>query len=968
MADPRRSRLAAAVVLTVSWCIAVGGLGLASIRSSAAAPLEASQAAPERHAAGLFLDRVEPLLRSTCAECHNDKRAEGGLRTLTREALLSGGDSGPALVPGRPDDSLIVRAIRRHDDEISAMPPDETLAADLVAAVETWVAAGAPWARRPMKLMEDEPEVLEMLSQGGAEYGVETTDKASGGMSIRVKSPWRFAERVPGWEWKVREHPGDDEYRYLRLSWKARGETTPMVEIAYDGRWPDAKSPKGRITAGPTRSDLVSRSLSPDPPREWTTITIDLWDELGDCTVTGICLAANGARDAGEALFDAIVIGRDLESLEVYTPSRALESLASRKRMGAARTDARNPVARRWGGERLDLWSLARPVKPAVPAVAAAPAPIDAFHRDALAHKSLAASPPADPATLARRVIHDLTGLPATAAEIASFVAAAQAGESEANAAYENLVDRLLASPAYGEHLGRLWLDAVRYADTNGCERDEFRPEIWRYRDWVIEAFNADMPYDEFLGRQFAGDELAGAAPAGSEAAKSLAATGFLRLGPYDSTAAVFQETERHRAEVLAEIVSTAGSAVLGMTMSCCNCHDHKYDPLLQSDFYRLQAFFQQTEAKDTAIEGVGTVSLVTDAAGTIPPTRLLAQGNHREPREEVEPGVLAVFDPNPLPAATTPGGQTTGRRTALADWVASADNPLTPRVIVNRVWQRLFGRGIVATPNDFGFRGAAPTHPELFDWLTVTFVEEGWSLKKLHRRILLSAAYRQSSAHDPAKATIDLDNRLVWRQNPRRLEAEAIRDAILAVSGLLRDERGGPPRWPPVDDAILETSPAILEFLKDGAEGRKQGWYAQPLEETFVRSIYLVRKRSIPLPFLQPFDLPDAVSPCGCRDVTIVPPQALNLLNDPLVVEASRTLAGRVRASVGDDVDRWPDEAVRLVLARDAAESERAAAADLLARHTQAHADGQSATPAVAALEDLCRALFNTSEFIIVD
>jgi mono/diheme cytochrome c family protein len=198
MADPRRSRLAAAVVLTVSWCIAVGGLGLASIRSSAAAPLEASQAAPERHAAGLFLDRVEPLLRSTCAECHNDKRAEGGLRTLTREALLSGGDSGPALVPGRPDDSLIVRAIRRHDDEISAMPPDETLAADLVAAVETWVAAGAPWARRPMKLMEDEPEVLEMLSQGGAEYGVETTDKASGGMSIRVKSPWRFAERVPG--------------------------------------------------------------------------------------------------------------------------------------------------------------------------------------------------------------------------------------------------------------------------------------------------------------------------------------------------------------------------------------------------------------------------------------------------------------------------------------------------------------------------------------------------------------------------------------------------------------------------------------------------------------------------------------------------------------------------------------------------------------------------------------------------
>ena len=934
----------------------------------AAAPLDASQAAEDRRAAGLFLDRIEPLLRSTCAECHDDKRAEGGLRTLTREALLTGGDSGPALIPGSPDESLIVRAIRRHDDEVSAMPPDETLAADLVAAVETWIAAGAPWARRPMKLMEDEPEVLDMLSQGGAEYGVETTDKASGTMSIRVKSPWRFAERVPGWEWKIREQPGEDEYRFLRLSWKARGETTPMVEIAYDGRWPDATSPKGRVTAGPTRSDLVSRSLSSEPPREWTTITIDLWEELGDCTVTGICLAANGAKDVGEALFDAIVIGRDLDSLEVYTPSRANESLASRKRVGDAHTDARNPVARRWGGERLDLWSLAKPVKSPVPELAAAESPIDAFHRAAMEEMSLAPSPPADPATLARRVIHDLTGLPATAAEIAEFVLPTQAGAAEAATAYEKLVDRLLASPAYGQHLGRLWLDAVRYADTNGCERDEFRPEIWRYRDWVIEAFNADMPYDAFLRRQFAGDELAGPAPSGPDAVGSLVATGFLRLGTLDSTAAVFQETERHRAEVLAEIVSTMGSAVLGMTMSCCNCHDHKYDPLLQADFYRLQAFFQATAAKDRAIEGAGTVSLVTDAAATAPPTRLLSQGNHREPREEVEPGILSVFDPNPLPAAAPAGGATTGRRTAVADWLASADNPLTPRVIVNRVWQRLFGRGIVATPNDFGFRGASPTHPALLDWLAVTFVEEGWSLKKLHRHILLSAAYRQSSAHDPAKSAIDLENRLVWRQNPRRLEAEAIRDAILAVSGLLRDERGGPPRWPPVDDEILETSPAILEFLKDGAEGRKQGWYAQPLEETFVRSVYLVRKRSIPLPFLQPFDLPDAVSPCGCRDVTIVPPQALNLLNDPLVVEASRKLAGRVRANVGDDVDRWPDEVVRLVLAREASESEHRAAADLLSRHTRAHTDGQPAAAAIAALEDLCRAMLNTNEFIIVD
>jgi hypothetical protein len=638
----------------------------------------------------------------------------------------------------------------------------------------------------------------------------------------------------------------------------------------------------------------------------------------------------------------------------------------------------------------------------------------------------------------------DLTGLPPTADEVEAFVA------DEAPDAIERLVDRLLESPAYGEHLAVTWLDAVRYADTNGFERDELRPQIWRYRDWCIEAFNADMPYDRFLAEQLAGDELVADPPADETAAGALVATGYLRLGPFDSTAPIFQEAERHRAELLAEIVSTTGSAVLGLSMACCNCHDHKSDPLLQSDFFRIQACFQGTDAREMAIDlppGVAeltahnepieaeiaaaeaagalakarldgllaaaaaegeaevpsvvklkdalvneivdleervaklkptlrsaTIAEVVSEAPEIPATHVLAQGSHRNPREAVVPGVFAAFDPAALVVEPPPGGRTTGRRLALSRWLASDGNPLTARVIVNRVWQRLFGRGIVATPNDFGFRGARPTHPELLDWLACEFREGGWSLKSLHRAILLTKAYQRTSVVAESLQGADPDNRWLGRQQPRRLGAEAIRDSLLAVGGLLRAERGGPPRWPPVAEEILHANPAILEFLKEGADGRPQGWYAQPVEETFVRSVYLVRKRSLPLPFLQPFDLPDSVNPCGRRDVTTVAPQSLNLLNDDLVLRAAEGLAGRVERTIGAEVEAWPAEVVRLALARVIEPEEQAAAAELLSRHTALRRSSPGESPegdgaaARRALVDLCRAILNVTEFLHVD
>ena len=834
--------------------------------------LGASASRPAAAEDGALGGRVEALLAVRCLECHAGQDPQGSLALDSAAAFARGGQTGPAVVPGDADASLLVRAVRRQDPAVSPMPPDEPLSGDEIALVEAWVASGAPW---------------------------------------------------------------------------------PVEAPAEDG-------------------------------------------------------------DGGL--------------------------------VGSAWEDPRNPVTRRWRGERIDLWSFQPLERAAVPATrgdegyemppVGVPEVIDAFLEARLADRGLRPLPPADRRTLVRRMTFDVTGLPPSPEEVEAFVA------DQAPDAVERLVDRLLASPAYGEHLAVTWLDAVRYADTNGFERDELRPQIWRYRDWCIDAFNADMPYDRFLTEQLAGDELVGEAPADDVESGALVATGYLRLGPFDSTAPIFQEAERHRAELLAEIVSTTGSAVLGLAMSCCNCHDHKSDPLLQSDFFRIQACFQGTDAREmpidlpavaaaiaahnepiqgeiAAAESAGamattrldsllaaaaaegeaevpsvvrlrdalieeivalevrvaelkptlrslTLAEVVSEVSEIPATHVLAQGSHRNPREEVVPGVFAAFDPAALEHSPPPGGRTSGRRLALARWLVSDANPLTARVIVNRVWQRLFGRGLVATPNDFGFRGTPPTHPELLDWLACEFRERGWSLKSLHRSILLSAAYRRSSVPTPADddaRPLDRDNDLLWRQNPRRLEAEAIRDSLLSVAGLLREDRGGPPRWPPVAEEILHANPAIIEFQKEGADGRPQGWYAQPIEETFVRSVYLVRKRSLPLPFLQPFDLPDGVSPCGRRDVTTVAPQSLNLLNDDLVIRAATALAERVRAEVGDDFGAWPAAAVRIVLQRGIEPEEEAAAADLLRRHAALH-DGAP----VRALVDLCRALLNVNEFLHID
>lgn len=616
---------------------------------------------------------------------------------------------------------------------------------------------------------------------------------------------------------------------------------------------------------------------------------------------------------------------------------------------------------------------------------------IDRFILARLTTDGIAPPPPADARTLARRLFFDLHGLPPTPDDVERFVAATNAAGPDA--AVAALVDELLASPRFGEQMARLWLDVVRYADSNGFDWDEFRPEAWRFRDYVVRSFNADTPFDRFLREQLAGDELAGGPPDTPADRDAWIATGYLRLGPHDNAAGLFNEQARSRAELLADLTETTAAAFLGLTFSCCRCHDHKVDPFSQADHYRLRAFFAavrfaddapldlgaereaiaaHNEARDTeaaalrrelealgesdtearealaariaAVEGARRTftrgMLMTDEAGAIPPTHVLAGGDHAAPLEAVEPGFPAVFAAGASVIAPPADPRTSGRRSALADWIAAPTHPLTARVFVNRIWQALHGRALVATPDDFGLAGSPPVDRALLDHLADTFVRDGWSVKRLVRRVALSATYRQASAGAVDHFAL---------RPPRRLAAEQIRDAMLHVSGLLDGKHDGPPVWPELPPEVLDSNPA---FLDDNAE-RTKGWYPSPPEERFCRSLFLVQKRNTRVPLLEAFDLPDNSVPCARRGVSTTPPQALVLLNGPLTIQASRAWAERVAAEAGPDPAARIGRLFALAFQR-APEAEEIAACLRLAE--------------ARGLGEVCRALVNVNEFVIVD
>jgi len=1055
---------------TSTVLVATFALGLPAI----ATPAVAGDRAADR-----FFDRVQPLLASRCVSCHGPDKQGGGLRLDSAKGVLAGGDGGPAVVPGDPDASPIVRAVRHTTPELK-MPPKERLKDVEVAEIAAWVREGAVWPATVQVLFEDDPALAPALAEGSGSARLDPADKASGRASLAVVGQ-RHNDRVGAWKFPIREMPRPGEYRYLRFSWRKRGGAgAMMVEAAADGRWRSKDEANAAWVAGPNTTGRAAHALADTAPGAWTTVTRDLWaDGLGwkDWDLTGLGVTA---IDGGEVGLDAVILGPDLASLDAYAPGRgqpAFPSPVSVARQGDAWSDPANPIRAIFRGERLDLWSLRKAVRPPLPEVrdpSWVRNPIDRFILARLEREGLRPSPEADRRALLRRLSYDLIGLPPTPEEVREFV------EDGSPDAYETQVDRLLASPHYGERWGRRWLDVVRYADTNGFERDEFRPEIWRYRDYVIRSLNADTPFDRFVLEQLAGDELGDGPPKAPDDVDRWLATGFLRLGPFDSTGSIFNEESKNRDELMGDLANTTGSAFLGLTTSCCQCHDHKYDPLSQADHFRLRAFFAAVAPKDdlaidspaeqaairthnaaidaeikpkeaearglveearrrasdarkanlpeeildllaadpssrdeatkerlkpyldairvdakAAVAALGeaerkrhesltreveaakarkrkatTAMVATDTGRAAPRTQVFYQGDFTQPRDEVSPGFPSVLDPNPA-TIESPATETTGRRTALARWIGSRDNPWTARAIVNRLWLGHYGQGIVATPNDLGYSGARPTHPELLDWLAVELVDRGWSLKAIHRLMVTSASYRQASAGDPARHRADPDNALLWRQNVQRLDAETIRDALLAVSGRLLPDRSGRPRWPPVPDDILEAQPAILEARHGGDGGRLQDWYAEPVESTDVRSVFLIQKRSVPVPLLGPFDLPDTTVSCARRSTTTVAPQALTLLNNPDVLRIARAFADRAAAKAGDDRDRQAVEAFRFALARPPDDEEQRMAVDLLGRHAVRYekapsTDGRS--PGRRALADLCRAIMNLNEFLYID
>ncbi len=728
--------------------------------------------------------------------------------------------------------------------------------------------------------------------------------------------------------------------------------------------------------------------------------------------------------------------------------------------------------------EEKTWWSFVPPARRAPQSAAASP--IDGFLLDALRRKGIRPAPRADKHTLIRRAYLDIVGLPPAPEAVDKFVA------DDTPDAFANLVDELLDSPRYGERWGRHWLDVVRYADSSGYEHDYDYPHAWRYRDYVIQSFNEDKPYDRFIEEQLAGDEVENAGGA------ALIATGMHRIGPR----VLFREKDnpQYRYTYLDDMIATTSRAFLGLTVDCARCHDHKFDPIEQMDYYRMMAVFfphiryefplappdevkryeeavKAVEARTKPLKsriaeiekpyrqrlraerllkfpveiqeavktpenrrtegqkllaaqvesiGVGGVAeVLSDAAAARiqslkaeideiekdmpeplplamgirdgdyrlapnglgdevqpgkgdredfgeltgswlaakpykPPTAyFLPNADYRNKGASVEPGYVAALARGRkfVPAAPQDGRVSSGRRLALAKWIASEENPLTARVMANRIWMHHFGRGIVTTAGNFGRMGELPSHPELLDWLALEFVRSGWSVKALHRLIMNSDAYRMASVHDDEKAReADPENILLWRYPRHRLEGEAIRDSILAAAGTLNPQAGGPGFFPPIPQELRDS------FLKGKWE------MSEPGPAVWRRSVYIYSKRGLRYPMFEVFDQPNMNVTCERRTTTTVPTQALTLLNNDFTLRQARYFAERA-AGAKENADAQIAEAYRIALSREPTAAESAANRDFLARQTRFHGGD-----AAAALTDLCDVILNLNEFVYIN
>jgi hypothetical protein len=906
-------------------CLIATGLPLVAIALATQSP------AAQAEESVRFEKQIQPLLAVKCGKCHGEEKQTAELNLATSAGLTRGGESGAVIVAGKPEESPLYEKI--HAGE---MPPEDNpqLAPAEIELIRRWIAEGA---RLP---------------------------ESSSGPAITQH------QIVPLMLLRCTVcHGGRRKEADLDLRTK-------------EGMLRGGKSGPAVVPGKPEESLLIKRIKAEEMPPRRLLVSVSVKPmEASELKLLERWIAAGLPESP---------VGPDVATTE---PDKVV-------------TD-----------EDRNFWSFRPPSKVCPPQLTANDQalvrnPIDAFLLAKLREHGLSFSPEADRPTLIRRLTFDLIGLPPNPEDVAAFVA------DDSPLAYERLVERLLASPHYGERWGRHWLDVAGYADSEGAQNeDRIRPNMWRYRDYVIRAFNSDKPYDRFLHEQLAGDELAdyeSAAEITDEIYDNLAATGFLRTAP-DRTFAGITNFVPDRLEVIADEMQILGSAVMGLTLHCARCHSHKFDPLPQRDYYRLAATlkdaldehdwmapevrqlkfvttverkaWEQHEQEITArlaplqeqlaaeqdeaakkklqeqINGINgerrpepTIRALW-SRGEPSPTYVLKRGNYLTPGVEVGPGIPSVLTDGKTPFVVQPpwpGANTTGRRLALARWLTAPDHPLTARVAANRLWKHHFGAGLVTTLGNFGKTGSAPTHPELLDYLAMEFVRSGWSIKAMHRLMVTSAAYRQSSQLTPELAAADPDNRWLSRMPLRRLEAEVVRDSLLSVAGQLDETPFGPP------DDVQERSDGLVTVKSASGSGR--------------RSVYVLHRRTKLPTILESFDSPQMGPNCLERGESIVAPQALHMLNNAAVHDLAQRFAERAQGEAGADVASQVVRVHELAFGVAPSAEERSLALDSLEKLTQAWqaklGDAPEAKQQAAdhALVNYCHAILNSTQFIYID
>jgi mono/diheme cytochrome c family protein len=848
----------------------------------------------------VFARDIAPLFQAKCSKCHGEKTQKADLDLSTAAGLLKGGESGRVIEPGKPDKSLLYEKI--HSGE---MPPkkEPRLTESEIETIRRWIVAGA------------KTEAAETQEFNQHDVGPIVMRRCTACHGARRKE-------------------ADLDLR-TKASMLKGGKSGPAIVLGK----PDESLLIKRVRANqmPPPARLVEASVKPMEKTELDMIVRWIAAGAPEVEIT---------PDVATTSPDPLVTDKDR-----------------------------------------DFWAFRPPKSPPVPRVNSTDRvrnPIDAFVLEKLEAKGLTLATEADRATLIRRASFDLTGLPPEPADIQAFIA------DQRPDAYERMIDRLLDTPRYGERWARHWLDVAGYADSEGKrEQDHPRKWAWRYRDYVIRTFNSDKPYDRFLLEQIAGDELADYEDAKEitpEIYDNLVATAFLRMVP-DATWANITNYITDRQEVIADEIDVLGSGVMGLTMKCARCHSHKFDPIPQRDYYRLVAVFkgayddndwlkpdlrpgnapestdvlpgrllpyvttaerrewevENTERKDKLPEP--KIQALWDR-GDPTPTYIYRRGDPMSPGKLVGPGVPSALTDGKTPFDVQPpwsGAKKTGRRLAFAKWLTQLNNPLTARVMVNRIWKLHFGRGIVSSLGNFGKAGSPPSHPELLDWLAVEFVNRGWSIKAMHRMMMTSSTYRQSS-----KSRSDEVDALFGRMPLTRLDAESLYDTMLLVAGRLDERRYGPA------DAVQVRADGLVT-----PNGSDRGWR---------RLIYVQQLRKQIPTHLETFDFAQMNPNCIERRDSTVAPQALYLMNNGMVDQLAERFAERVRREVGENTASQVERIYWIALSRPPTNDERELGVTAIKELSDGWATVDANVARQKSLKTYCRAIVNSAGFLYVD